>query len=290
MTAPRGKIISVEDSDTDFMALQIALEASGVDAELQRFANGSAAMDELAASCPLVSKASLILLDLNLPGVDGRQVLKAVRDNDPQREVPVIVLSTSSHPRDIEYCQRAGANAYVVKPLELDDWERKIGPLADYWLRYTLQRNKQDAHPDGQFMPCRATFECGKSGHLEQLRRAIEGEIIPRLLLAHGVANTEVAPGAGNPKRLATDEVEELARLALRQDVAAATAMIESMHSRGVTLEMIFQSHVAPAARLVGDFWKADMCSCVEFERAFTCLQELLASLNPSLVPGETMH
>jgi CheY-like chemotaxis protein len=290
MTAPRGKIISVEDSDTDFMALRIALEASGVDADVQRFANGSAAMDELAASCPLASKATLILLDLNLPGVDGRQVLKAVRGRDPMREVPVIVLSTSSHPRDIDYCYRTGADAYVVKPLELDDWERKIGPLADYWLRSTLQRRNTIVTDPKQDKPYRRTFEGGNSRHLEQLRRAIEGEIIPRLLLAHCVTNAAAAAGESDPKPLATDDIAKLARLALQQDVAAAAALIESLQTRGGTLEMIFQSHVAPAARLVGDFWKADMCTFSEFERAFICLQELLGTLDTSRSFCETMH
>jgi CheY-like chemotaxis protein len=288
MTASRGKIISVEDSETDFMALQLALEASGVDADIERYANGSVAMGEFGASCPLASKASLILLDLNLPGVDGRQLLKTFRDRDPQGEVPVIVLSTSSHPRDIEYCCRVGANAYVVKPLELDDWERKIGPLAKYWLRSALQRQSAKVDQSSALTLDKQGFAQGDD-HLEKLIRAIESEVIPRLLLAHGGETARSLKEAFARQRT-SDEVTELARLALRQDVGSTIALIESVRERGVTLEMIFQSHIAPAARLVGDFWKADMCSFSDFERAFSCLRDILVELSPSGTADETLH
>lgn len=281
MTASKGKIISIEDSDTDFMALRFALESSGVDAELERFTTGVTALNEFGASCPLPQQSTLILLDLNLPGVDGRQVLKVVRDQDPRRKIPVVVLSTSSHPRDIEFCQQAGADAYVVKPFELDDWERRIGPLAEYWLRQASRRSHSDAAVDvGSSAPGSQS-----PADRQQLLRAIESEIIPRLLLAHGgvtAAETRVAA--------LSNEIAELARLALVQDVAGATALLESIQTRGVTLETLFKSHVAPAARLVGDFWKAEMCSFSEFERAFTCLQDLLAHINPSKNSDETVH
>jgi CheY-like chemotaxis protein len=272
MTAAKGKIISIEDSDTDFMALRFALQSSRVDAELERFTTGGTAISEFGGSCPLPQKSTLILLDLNLPGVDGRQVLKAVRSRDPKRQVPVIVLSTSSHPRDIEFCQQAGADAYVVKPFDLDDWERKIGPLASYWLEQACRGN---AHPP-KHQPALDR---------SQLIRAIEAEIIPRLLLAHGHPSSPENPGA-----TLSDEIAELARLALSQDIAAATALVERLQSPSVTLEMLFKSHVAPAARLVGDLWKAETCTFSEFERALTCLQDLLVHVNPPKAADETLH
>lgn len=279
MTAGKGKIISIEDSDTDFMALRFALKSSKIDAELERFTTGGTAISQFGASCPLQRKSTLILLDLNLPGVDGRQVLKAVRDHDPKRQVPVIVLSTSSHPRDIEFCQHAGADAYVVKPFELDDWERKIGPLASYWLEKASRTSATSSSKADPRTP----------GHLpvldrSQLIRAIEAEIIPRLLLAHGHSSSENAAAA------LSDEIAELARLALSQDTAAATALVERLQTPSVTLEMLFKSHVAPAARLIGDLWKAEMCAFSEFERALTCLQDLLVQVNPPKASDETLH
>jgi CheY-like chemotaxis protein len=281
MTASRGKIISIEDSDTDFMALRFALQSSGVDAELERFATGRVAISEFGASCPLPRKATLILLDLNLTGVDGRQVLKAVRTQDPNREVPVIVLSTSSHPRDIEFCQQAGADAYVVKPFELDEWQRKIGPLAGYWLQKASRMAERTATAD------EAAPAPGQTAlpNRYQLMRAIESEIIPRLLLAHGISAT-----CQTKQAALSDEISELARLALAQDTPAAIALIERVRSPGVTLDVLFKSHVAPAARLVGDFWKAELCTFGEFERAFRCLQDLLAQVNPSKNSDEVLH
>jgi CheY-like chemotaxis protein len=287
MTAARGKIISVEDSDTDFMSLRFALKSSGVNADIERYESGGEALHEFGATCPLASKATLVLLDLNLPGCDGRQVLKAVRDHDPERKVPVIVLSTSSHPRDIDFCYRAGADAYVVKPFELDDWERKIGPLAEYWLRTAAQRTQPAGSRKAKVAP--RMRERDMTSHVAQLMRAIEGEIIPRLLLAHGGASA--APNnARTAKGSASDEVTELARLALSHDVAAATKLIERLQTTGVSLEMLYRTHVAPAARLVGDIWKAEMCSFSDFERAFVCLQDLLVQVNPAERPDETMH
>lgn len=280
MTSAKGKIISIEDSDTDFMALRFALESSRVDAELERFTTGGTAISEFGTSCPLPQKSTVILLDLNLPGIDGRQVLKAVRNRDPKRQVPVIVLSTSSHPRDVEFCQQAGADAYVVKPFDLDDWERKIGPLASYWL----QKASRMANPPGGEVSSHA-HNCRPVLDRSRLMRAIEAEIIPRLLLAHGHASSPE-----NPRATLSDEIAELARLALSQDVAAATALIERMQTPCVSLEMLFKSHVAPAARLVGDLWKAQMCTFSEFERALTSLQELLVQVNPPKTADETLH
>ena len=192
MTLGSDKIVSVEDSDTDFMALQFALKAKGVKNPIERCASGRVAKENLLAgdNCPLNQKASLILLDLNLPEIDGRFLLLELRARDPNREVPVIVLSTSSHPHDMEVCYRAGADAYLVKPFELDDWEHKVAAIADHWLNIRRKASNGDpaAHP---------AVAAGRAGHararkhrgsvsLPQLTRAIEGEIIPRLLLAYG--------------------------------------------------------------------------------------------------------
>ncbi len=286
-----GTILSVEDSDTDFIALQFALKAAGVTNPVKRCANGKLAMDLLNRdSCPLTDKASLVLLDLNLPGVDGRQVLKAFRRRDPDREVPVIVLTTSSHPRDIEDCFRAGADAYTVKPLELDDWEVKVASLATHWLK---------AAEGSVLSPTRVKVDSRQPANverkgidLEQLTRAIENEIIPRLLLAHAVPQT--APGTKQPASPAAlssfeDKVSELAGLVLQNDVDLAASYVELMRERGDSLEAVFQTLVAPAARLVGDLWKADICSSTEFTEALQRLQQLLVELSPD-GNSETCH
>lgn len=285
-----GTILAVEDSDTDFIALQYALKSAGVTNPVERCANGTLAMDLLNRdSCPLTDKASLVLLDLNLPGVDGRQVLKALRRRDPGRAVPVIVLTTSSHPRDIDDSFRAGADAYTVKPLELDDWETKVASLATHWLQ-AAQRAQALSHPAhlGERRPSRGER---RLIDVEQLTRAIENEIIPRLLLAHVVPGA--APGIKQPVPADTtpfdSRVSELAGLALQKDVDLAAAYVESMRERGESLETVFQTLVAPAARLVGDLWKSNICSATEFTEALERLQQLLVELSPD-GSSETCH
>jgi CheY-like chemotaxis protein len=269
-----GSIISVEDSDTDFLALQHALHAAGLTNPIERCESGRAAMDcLLAQDVALADKASLIMLDLNLPGIDGRRLLREFRARDPQRAVPVIVLSTSSHPRDIDDCYRAGADAYMVKPLELEDWETKVGQLAGSLLR-----------------PRHAAKECGRvlargSDQLDALSRTIENEIIPRLLLAHSVGGASqaaetVAPGYFIP---GDEEVAELTRLLLSHDVAVASSYVETMRGQGLTLGSVFVALLAPAAQLVGDWWREDQCDFTDVSLALSRLQHLLRDLNEPL-------
>lgn len=135
MTDDRRPILSVEDSDEDFFSLCEALKAAGIQNPVERCADGRTAHEALAsaAGCEKARQAAFVLLDLNLPGADGRDLLEAFRKREPS--VPVLVLSTSSHPADVERCYRAGANAYLVKPLELDRWQEMIKAAATFWLR-----------------------------------------------------------------------------------------------------------------------------------------------------------
>ncbi|MBG0794253.1 response regulator [Methylocystis sp. H62] len=127
-------IVSVEDSDEDFASLCQALNDAGVTNPVQRCASGRAALDALSSDkgCVATRKAAFVLLDLNMPGADGRGLLELFRSRE--RSVPVIVLSTSSYPDDIAFCYDKGANGYLVKPLEYDRWQEMIARVATYWL------------------------------------------------------------------------------------------------------------------------------------------------------------
>jgi CheY-like chemotaxis protein len=127
-------ILSVEDSDEDFFSLCAALEGLGVPNPVERCANSkiARAMLETPEGCAKAREAAVILLDLNMPGVDGRQLLSLFRKS--KRDKPVVVLTTSSNQSDIDFCTKAGANDYVVKPLEFDRWQEVIGELVAKWL------------------------------------------------------------------------------------------------------------------------------------------------------------
>jgi CheY-like chemotaxis protein len=127
-------ILSVEDSDEDYLSLRFALEGLGVANPVERCPNSNLARALLVSEegCVMAREAAVILLDLNMPGVDGRQLLELFRKIEHDK--PVVVFTTSSNQSDIDFCTKAGANDYVVKPLEFDRWQEVVGELIAKWL------------------------------------------------------------------------------------------------------------------------------------------------------------
>ena len=76
----------------------------------------------------------LILLDLKLPGMDGKDVLCAIKSNEETRFIPVIMLTSSAQPRDIEECYKLGANSYIVKPVSFGEFAEKVKNIPFYWI------------------------------------------------------------------------------------------------------------------------------------------------------------
>ena len=83
-------------------------------------------------------RPGVILLDLNLPGTDGREVLQEVKADPDLRTIPVIVLTTSSDSVDIESCYHAGANTYLVKPVNISEFMVSMERLKDFWLELAI--------------------------------------------------------------------------------------------------------------------------------------------------------
>ena len=128
-------VLVVEDNDLDYEALVWALgEAPGV--RLIRCFDGEQVKKYFAGSEGGGNGAApaLILLDLNLPGMKGIQVLEFIRKSAIGGSLPVVILSSSSNPVEIEECYRSGANSYFVKPLELQELKSLVTLLMDYWL------------------------------------------------------------------------------------------------------------------------------------------------------------
>ncbi|MFK7974887.1 MAG: response regulator [Halioglobus sp.] len=136
-------ILIVEDSDDDYEATDRALRHSGnLLNPLLRCRNGQEALDFVyrqghynAENAP---RPGLILLDLNMPGIDGREVLIRLKSDAELKDIPVIVLTTSSDERDIEECYKDGANTYITKPVELDGFFKAIERLKEYWLEIAI--------------------------------------------------------------------------------------------------------------------------------------------------------
>ncbi|MDJ0364069.1 response regulator [Hymenobacter sp. H14-R3] len=131
-------ILVVEDSDEDFTALGRAFRKHALQNPVLRCEDGDQALTYLkgygkAVGWPATLPA-LVLLDLNLPGTDGRAVLESLKRDPQLHTIPVIIFSTSSSSRDIEDCYRLGANSYLTKPLEYSALEEKIRLTINYWL------------------------------------------------------------------------------------------------------------------------------------------------------------
>jgi CheY-like chemotaxis protein len=136
-------ILLVEDSPEDYEATARVLRQSGVTGTMLRCADGDEALDYLHLRGPQVAatggqRPCIILLDLNLPGTDGREVLRDIKTDDSLRQIPVIVLTTSTDERDIANCYRIGANSYIKKPVNLEALADALQALIHYWFHIVL--------------------------------------------------------------------------------------------------------------------------------------------------------
>lgn len=131
-------ILVVEDSDEDFETVQEAARHMGLLHPIVRAASGTECLRllRLWREEPLSRDALpvLVLLDLNTPGEDGRDVLREVRGDDVLGTLPVVVLSASANPRDLQFCYANGANAYHVKPVAYGMHLKMLQEIFGYWL------------------------------------------------------------------------------------------------------------------------------------------------------------
>jgi CheY-like chemotaxis protein len=117
-------ILLVDDDEEDRQIFMDALD--GIDARIRCFTagDGRAAL-RLLDECTTLP--DIIFLDLNMPGMDGRRFLGEKNKNDRFKAIPVVVYSTSAHPRDIKETKELGAAGFITKPVLFDDISRKVG-------------------------------------------------------------------------------------------------------------------------------------------------------------------
>lgn len=131
-------VLVVEDSTEDFTALGRAFRKHALQNPVFRCEDGDQALDYLLGygtrpNWPATLPA-IILLDLNMPGTDGRTVLGTLKHAPRLNQIPVIVFTTSSNAKDIEECYRLGANSYMTKPVDYPALEEKVRLIVRYWL------------------------------------------------------------------------------------------------------------------------------------------------------------
>ena len=132
-------LLIAEDSDEDFEVLQLLMQQMEVQNPIYRCTNGDKVLDFLYQdgdyhNTEFAPRPSVILLDLNLPGTDGRDVLEQLKQDQNFKEIPIIVFTTSSNPKDVEFCYQKGANGYLIKPVDSDELEKTVQAFVDYWL------------------------------------------------------------------------------------------------------------------------------------------------------------
>ena len=125
-------VLVAEANDQEFDFIAEALHEADYLNPLRRVVTGKQCLELLRASHEVMP--ALILLDLNLTGMDGREALIEIKQAPDLCDLPVVILSASSHPRDIEFCYRHGANSYHLKPLETPIFKRIVKEIAGYWL------------------------------------------------------------------------------------------------------------------------------------------------------------
>jgi CheY-like chemotaxis protein len=139
-------LLIAEDSDEDFEVLQLLMQQMEVQNPIYRCTNGDKVLDFLYQdgdynNAEFAPRPSVILLDLNLPGTDGRDVLEQLKQDQKFKEIPIVVFTTSSNPKDVEFCYQKGANGYLIKPVDSDALEKTVQAFVDYWLDANIPPN-----------------------------------------------------------------------------------------------------------------------------------------------------
>ncbi|HWW60078.1 MAG TPA: response regulator [Thermoanaerobaculia bacterium] len=141
------EVLLVEDSPGDVRLTQEAFREANGAIHLHVAADGVEAMaflnrEGVHANAP---RPDLILLDLNLPRLDGREVLALIKENDSLKTIPTVILTTSEAEADIVKSYQLRANCYLSKPVQLDAFESLVGSINDFWLtKVKLPTQKQD--------------------------------------------------------------------------------------------------------------------------------------------------
>ena len=115
-------ILIAEDYDGHAELINEGLKDSGIHNKIIRFENGQEVWNFLVSTLnddePDISKAYLLLLDIRMPVMDGVEVLRKIKEHDELKEMPVIMLTTTDDPREIEECYKIGCNVYITKPVD----------------------------------------------------------------------------------------------------------------------------------------------------------------------------
>lgn len=130
-------LLLVEDNEGDIVLTLDAFEESKIQTNISVVRNGQEAIDFLYKrnGYEQENKPDLVLLDINIPILNGHEVLKIIKQDAELKKIPVIMLTTSSNTRDINLSYENYANSYVTKPIEMEDFLKAILKIEEFWLQ-----------------------------------------------------------------------------------------------------------------------------------------------------------
>jgi two-component system, response regulator len=132
------EIILVEDNLDDAALVIRALKKNNLANKLVHLKDGAEALDfifgKIADEDVQTKAPKVILLDLKMPKVNGIEVLEKVKSDPRTKTIPVVILTSSAEDPDIKRCYELGANSYIVKPVEFDNFSKAVADLGCYWL------------------------------------------------------------------------------------------------------------------------------------------------------------
>jgi len=136
-------ILLVEDNSDDYDAVMRSFKSAHLDNPIKWCRTGQAALDYLRhegvhKGQPQGEMTALILLDLNMPGLDGRKILAILKQDAALKKIPVVVLTTSGDNRDVTQCYELGASTYIQKPVNFDGLVGAVARIKEYWFGVAL--------------------------------------------------------------------------------------------------------------------------------------------------------
>lgn len=141
------RVVVIEDNADDRELLLRQLKKSGMDSHVRFIANGKEALDFLTGplATTLGEELVAIFLDLKLPSVDGLELLRHIRSSDPLQKLPVIVMTSSNDPKDLEECRRLKVTSYVPKPVSFSVFSKAVADI------FHLPEVRENSSPQAGF-------------------------------------------------------------------------------------------------------------------------------------------
>jgi two-component system, response regulator len=139
MTVTQSRILLVEDNPDDLELAQMAFKQGKFLNQIDVARDGAEALDYLFRRGPHADRdpydqPKFILLDIKLPLVDGIEVLRQIKADEGLRHIPVVMMTSSAEDRDLAECYELGANSYIVKPVDMEQFFTAVQHIGVYWL------------------------------------------------------------------------------------------------------------------------------------------------------------